>query len=278
MSFPYGRLPQSAIDRINQSSAAHNKRLSDEAAAEIRGDSTAQSGSADKGTDPQAQVLPTQAAPPNPCIVQTPDGTINAAIYVPPRIPGEEPVMPMCELRRDALRQGWKVQEYHERKSRAGSQPVLNKMLYRVYRPKFDVLIVPSAGCFACSLADLCEKVTWLNGLGIRFMALGEDIDMDPKTVEGRSFLRHFSALVKAESAMNVFRARAGLARAQSRGVHCGRPRRRVPVAEACKLREQGLSIRAIAARLDVPVSTLATALKKAAIPDAVTRPETKVL
>jgi DNA invertase Pin-like site-specific DNA recombinase len=277
MSIPHGLLPQTVVDRINQSAVDHINRLNDEAAADRKDDSAAQPGSAGKGSDPRPPTLPTQATPPDPCIVQTPAGTITAAIYVPASIPDQEPMIQMCELRRDAVRQGWKVQEHYERKARAGTQPVLNKMLYRVYRPKFHVLVVPSVACFACSLPDLCEKVTWLNGLGIRFIAVGEDIDMDPHTGEGRSFLQHLSVLVKGESAMNVFHAHAGVARVQARGGHCGRPRRPMPLAEACKLRELGLSIRAIAVRLDVPASTLAAALKKAAIPAAATWPETKV-
>jgi hypothetical protein len=46
------------------------------------------------------------------------------------------------------------------------------------------------------------------------------------------------------------------------KGVHGGRPRRSFPRAQAHKLRKQGLSIRAIGARLGVPASTVADALK----------------
>lgn len=46
------------------------------------------------------------------------------------------------------------------------------------------------------------------------------------------------------------------------KGAHGGRPRRSFPRAQARKLRKQGLSIRAIGARMGVPASTVADALK----------------
>jgi lambda repressor-like predicted transcriptional regulator len=55
---------------------------------------------------------------------------------------------------------------------------------------------------------------------------------------------------------------REGVTRAQGKGVHCGRPRHSFPIAQALKLRTQGLSIRAVAARIGFPASTVAAALK----------------
>src|SRR5580693_8011766 len=115
---------------------------------------------------------------------------------------------------------------------------------------------------FARSLADLCDNLTWLHRLGIRFITLHERLDLDPKTGAGQKFLDHLEILAKAESRMIVRNVRAGVARAKSLGVHCGRPLRRFPRAQACKLRREGLSISAIAARLGVPASTVADALR----------------
>jgi DNA invertase Pin-like site-specific DNA recombinase len=55
---------------------------------------------------------------------------------------------------------------------------------------------------------------------------------------------------------------RTSVAKAQREGVHCGRPRRPFPRAEARKLRAEGNSIRAIAAQLGIPASTVADALQ----------------
>ena len=61
---------------------------------------------------------------------------------------------------------------------------------------------------------------------------------------------------------MIVERVNAGLAEAKRRGVHCGRPRKIFRRDVAHKLRAQGMSLRAIAKALEVPLSTVADTLK----------------
>jgi putative DNA-invertase from lambdoid prophage Rac len=167
----------------------------------------------------------------------------------------------MDELRNYALGMDWKVLEYRERRGRAGTRPVLSQMMYRVRQRKFDVVLVESVDCFALSLAELAENIARLHREGIRFVAVGESIDIDPETEAGRRFLQTLTVLDKVERKMITRNVRAGVARAQSKGVHCGRPRRSFPRAEARKLRAQGLSVRAIAVQLGIPASTVADAL-----------------
>ena len=198
----------------------------------------------------------------NPWTCLFPTRPITAAIYVPVSTPDEDQNEQMSELRSYAFRQGWDVLEFRERRGRAGTRPVFNQMTRRFRTPKFRVVLVESLDCFARSLADLCENVTWLHGLGIRFIAVNEGIDLNPKTGAGESFFRYLTMLAKVESDMIVRNVRAGVARAKSLGVHCGRPRRRFARAQANKLRQEGLSIGAIAARLGVPASTVADELK----------------
>jgi DNA invertase Pin-like site-specific DNA recombinase len=123
-------------------------------------------------------------------------------------------------------------------------------------------VLVGSLDCFARPLAELHASLSWLHGLGIRFIALHENVDVDPKTGAGKSFFDNLTLLAKAERNMNARIVRAGIARARSLGVQCGRPPRRFPRVQACQLRQEGLSLRAIGARLGVPASTVADALK----------------
>ena len=232
-------------------SDALNTRKSD-AAVEHSCGAITELGAADSGSDPQPQVLPTQTATANPW-------TITAAIYVPVTTPDEDQDTQRAALRQYALRRGWKMLEYCERRGRAGTRPALGQMMYRVRRRKFDVVLVESVDCFARSLAELSENVARLHRERIRFLAVGENIDIDPEA--GRSFFDTLTVLAKAERNMITRNVRAGVARAQSEGVHCGRPRRPFPRAEARKLRAQGCSIRAIAVQLGIPASTVADAL-----------------
>jgi DNA invertase Pin-like site-specific DNA recombinase len=161
-----------------------------------------------------------------------------------------------------ALPKGWKCLEFRERNGRAGTRPVLTQMLYRSSLRRFDVVVVESVECFARSLAELSENVARLHRYGIRFVSVADNIDIDPGTEAGRSFLANLTVLAAAQTRMITCNVRAGLARAQNEGAGCGRPRRQFERGEAKKLRSQGLSVRAIAARLGIPASALADALK----------------
>ena len=186
----------------------------------------------------------------------------RVAIYVSVGTPDEGQDSQMAELRQYAVGMGWTVLEYRERRGRAGTRPALGQLMYRLRQSRIDVVLVKSAACFARSLAELAETVARLYRENIRFVAVGESIDIDPRTEAGRRFFQDLTVLAKVERNMMIRNVRAGVARAQSEGVQCGRPRRSFSRAEARKLRAQGLSIRAVAAQLGVPTSTVADALQ----------------
>ena len=64
-------------------------------------------------------------------------------------------------------------------------------------------------------------------------------------------------------------RTKAALDRLRAQGVHVGRPRARIDVAEAARLRAEGHSIRSIARKLKVGSSTLHRALAIHGVPKA---------
>jgi DNA invertase Pin-like site-specific DNA recombinase len=141
-------------------------------------------------------------------------------------------------------------------------RPVFNRLMCDAWRHGFDVVLVPTLDCTACSFAELAENVTQLHLLEIRIQTADESVDTDPATQAGRSFLHTLAVLVRADSSMKVRNVRAGIAAAQRNGVHCGHPRLPFPQDRARRMQRNGLSIRKIAARLDLPVSTVGDALK----------------
>ena len=185
-----------------------------------------------------------------------------AAIYVPASAPDQDQGVRMAALRGFAVHNNWRVLEYRESHARARMRPVCNQMLRDAGRHRFDVVLVQSLDCFARSLAELSVRLTALHQFGIRFIAANEGIDIDPETTESGMFLSTLTALVNAEKSMIGRNVREGVTRAQGKGVHCGRPRHSFPIAQALKLRTQGLSIRVVAARIGFPASTVAAALK----------------
>jgi DNA invertase Pin-like site-specific DNA recombinase len=198
-----------------------------------------------------------------------PTQTITAAIYEPVSTGDASGASPA--LREYAHRKGWEVLEYCERPNTARKKrPVLNQMMYDAWRHKFDVVLVPTLDCFACSLGELSERVMRLHKLGIRFLTADESVDTDQETRAGRIFLHALTVLVQAESNMRIRNVRAGIAAAQRDGVHCGRPRLPFPRDRARRLQKKGLSIRVIASRLDLPAATVADALKRGRTPQTV--------
>ena len=70
------------------------------------------------------------------------------------------------------------------------------------------------------------------------------------------------AAFAELERNMIVERVRAGVAEAQRQGKHCGRPARIFHRHDAVYLREKGLSFRAIAKQLNLPLTTVVEAVK----------------
>jgi putative DNA-invertase from lambdoid prophage Rac len=188
---------------------------------------------------------------------------ITAAIYISVSTTAKNQDTQMAELSQYARSRGWKVQQYRERSTRAGTRPTLGQLMYRVRPRIFDVVLVDSVDCFGRSLAELSENVARLYWENIRFLATSEDFDIDPETEAGRRSFETLTILAKAEQRMISRSVRSGLAKAQRKGTHCGRPEREFPRAKARTLRARGISIRAIAARLGVPASTVADELRR---------------
>jgi putative DNA-invertase from lambdoid prophage Rac len=163
------------------------------------------------------------------------------AIYVPVGTADQDQDQDTRKLRRDALRHGWSVVEYRERRDRARSRPVYSEMLRHASENRFEVVLVQSLDCFARSLAELYKEVTLLHRFGIRLVAADGSIDIDPETTDGRMFLSNLTVLLQAGKDMIARNVREGIARAQGEGVHCGRLRRSFPTAQAVEAEETRL-------------------------------------
>ena len=222
-----------------------------------QGVSISERGAANPGNHPLVPGLPTGTAP----VVPPPAHAITAAIYAPVSTPGEDQKMPV-KLRQLARRMAGSVIEFRERPARANTRPVFSEMMELASRRKFGVIFVESLDCFARSLPELLAKLEQLDHFGVRLVTADGSVDTDKTTGQGPMFLQTLTVLVDAERRMIARKVRAGMERAKSDGVHCGRPRLSFPPAEVRGLREQGLSIRAIGARLGVSATTIAKALK----------------
>lgn len=188
---------------------------------------------------------------------------MTAAIYVRVSTQDQNNAMQEHELREYASRMGWKTLEYSDKTSGTKARrPGLDRLMADARARKFDVVIVYKLDRFARSLTQLITNIQLLDSYAVRFICVTQGIDTDKNNPVSRLMLHIFGAFAEFERGIIVERVKSGIAEAQRRGKHCGRSKRVFRRDEAARLRKQGLSLRAIAAQLNVPFTTIADALK----------------
>ena len=173
-------------------------------------------------------------------------------------------------LQLDALQKAGCRKVYEEVISGARvERPVLQDML--THLREGDVLMIWKLDRLGRSLRHLIEVVTDLAQRGIGFKSLQESLDTT--TSSGKLVFHMFGALAEFERDLIRERTHAGLVAARARGRLGGRPRGLSTPAEATALaaetlyREGQLSVRQIAAKLNIAKSTLYVYLRARGVP-----------
>jgi DNA invertase Pin-like site-specific DNA recombinase len=135
------------------------------------------------------------------------------------------------------------------------SRPALNALLDDARRGRFDVIVVWKIDRLGRSVAHLLHILTELQSLGIAFVSLQEAIDTS--TPAGRMVFTFLGAVAEFERAIIAERVKAGMAAAKKRGKHCGRPKVKVDVQLAKKLRSEGKSFAQVAQAMGASKATL---------------------
>jgi DNA invertase Pin-like site-specific DNA recombinase len=106
------------------------------------------------------------------------------------------------------------------------------------------------------------KNIQELDSLGVKFLAVTQNIGTEESSPMARFMLTIMSAFAELEKEMIRERTVAGVRAARANGKTLGRPRRVFRRDEAIRLRNEGLSWRAIGKRLEVPVTTVVDACR----------------
>ena len=105
------------------------------------------------------------------------------------------------------------------------ARPQLQALLAKVRSG--DTVIVESVSRFARNTRDLLALVEQLTSQGVEFVSQKELIDTTTPT--GRFMMTVFGAVAELERSYILQRQAEGIASAHRRGVHMGRPRKKLP-------------------------------------------------
>lgn len=190
----------------------------------------------------------------------------RAALYARVSTTDQHPENQLLALRSFATARGWSTVEFvdHGVSGAKEHRPQLDAMLAAVRSRKVDVVVVVKLDRLARSLHHLVALGQELQAVGVDLVALDQAVDST--TPSGRLLFGLLGAVAEFERDLIRDRVLAGMRRARAQGVRIGRPRRLIDAARACRLLDEGKSLRQVARELGVGASTLSARLSRRAI------------
>src|ERR1700733_3002433 len=185
---------------------------------------------------------------------------MKAAIYARVSTQDQNCEMQLRELREYLGRRGGDAAGEYVDTGFSGSKtsrPQFDRLMADASARRFDAVVVWKLDRWGRSLAHLVQSVQELSALGIRFVAVTQNIDTDASNPMARLLLHLMGAFAEFERELIRDRVNAGIRNARAQGKQLGRPRRVFRRDEALEMRARGLSWRKIAAALHVPLATL---------------------
>jgi putative DNA-invertase from lambdoid prophage Rac len=211
---------------------------------------------------------------------------MRAAIYARVSTLDQHCEMQLKELREYCERRGWTISGEYVDTGWSGakaSRPELDRIMHDAGQHRFDAILVWKLDRFGRSVLNLSEQLARLNSWGIRFLATTQALDTDASNPTSRLMLHILASVAEFERDMIRERVTSGLKNyreafkqkrvGRDRHSHSGmnltvgRPRKVFDRERAFELRQEGLSMRAIARKLKVSIGTvhgLVSAPKKA--------------
>jgi DNA invertase Pin-like site-specific DNA recombinase len=174
------------------------------------------------------------------------------------------------ELQLKALRtysgaRGWEVFDEYKDVGQSGSKerrPELDRLMEDARKRRIDGILVWKLDRFGRSLRSLVTAFEELKDLGVQFVSYTENLDFS--TPAGRAMVSLIGVFAEFERDLIRERVKAGLQNARAKGIRLGRASMIDTgfLTKVSYLRDQGLTIRAIARYLGVSSGLVHKALK----------------
>jgi putative DNA-invertase from lambdoid prophage Rac len=133
----------------------------------------------------------------------------------------------------------------------------LDALMEEVRSGKIETVAIYKLDRLGRSLQHLAQLIGEFERSGVSLVATSQGIDTSHDNPAGRLQMNVLAAVAEFERGVIVERVRAGLDAAKARGVKLGRPASlAAKVPEVRRLLDAGLSVRKVAAELDIPVGS----------------------
>src|ERR1700733_9471731 len=190
----------------------------------------------------------------------------RVALYLGVSTDDQSTTLQRRELIQACKHRDWTVTEVYEDAGASGSKgregrPALDRLCQDATRRRFDIIAAWSVDRLGRSLQDLVGFLGEVHGAGVNLYLHQQAVDTT--TPAGRALFQMLGVFAEFERAMIRDRVKAGLAAARAKGVRLGAPRKGNKVlASIEKARADGLSVRAIAAKLGIGAGTVHRVIK----------------
>ena len=190
---------------------------------------------------------------------------MKVAIYTRVSTQDQRVDMQISDLRRFCVQRGFEIFREYTDEGISGTKekrPSLDELMADAQKRKFDAVLCWRFDRFARSTKHLINALEEFKHLGIDFISFQENIDTSSPL--GKAIFTIVSAIAELERNIIVERVRAGIRRAKEKGKALGRPKRlNLDEKELIRLKEQGLSLREIASKVNVCPATVYKTLSK---------------
>src|ERR1019366_8503298 len=167
------------------------------------------------------------------------DNYMRCALYCRVSSSDQRCDLQLRELREYVATRGWQIASEFVDEGVSGtkaSRPALDKLMAAARLRRFDTVLTWKLDRWGRSVVDSIRSIQELVSLGIRFIAITQNIDTDESNPMSRFFLHVMSAFAEMEVSLIRDRTIAGITAARANGKTLGRPQRIFRRDEAIRL------------------------------------------